>query len=125
MPVAGERIGMMVGGAVRLAAVLALLTTLGGVAPALAEDTQSVTITLKDHRFDPAEVKLVAGKPAVLVVRNQDPTPAEFESSSLKIEKVVAGGQEITVKLRPLEAGRYEFVDEYNEDTAKGAVVVE
>ena len=125
MPVAGEGVEAMMGGAVRMAAMLGLLTALAGACPASADDAQSVTITLKDHRFDPAEIKLAAGKAAVLIVRNQDPTPAEFESSALKIEKVVAGGQEITVKLRPLTAGRYEFVDEYHEDTAKGAVVVE
>jgi plastocyanin len=107
-----------------MAAVLGLLTAVGA-GHVMADDAQSVTITLKDHRFEPAEIKVAAGKPTVLVIRNEDQTPEEFESSALKVEKVVAGGQEITVRLRPLAAGRYEFVGEYHEDTAKGAVIAE
>lgn len=116
------------GGAVRLAAVLGLLAAWAapGVAvPAAAADAQSVTVVIKDHRFEPAEIKVAAGKPTVLTIRNQDQTPEEFDSSALKVEKVVAGGAEVTVRLRPLEAGRYEFVGEYHEDTAKGAVIAE
>jgi plastocyanin len=116
---------MMVGGADRLAAVLGLLAALAVPGLAAAEDAQSVTVVIKDHRFEPAEIKVAAGKPTVLLIRNQDPTPEEFDSSALKVEKVVAGGAEVKVRLRPLEAGRYEFVGEYHEDTAKGAVIAE
>jgi len=49
----------------------------------------------------------------------------EFESHDLKIEKVIAGGTSGTVRLRPLDPGRYPFVGEYHEDTAKGVIVSE
>jgi len=89
-----------------------------------AADAPVFTITIKDHKFDPAEIELPKGTKVKLVVKNLDPTPEEFESHDLKREKVVAGNGEITVSIGPLEPGRYEFVGEFNEKTARGAIVV-
>lgn len=96
-----------------------------GCACASGQDETALQISIKDHRFAPAELRAPADKPIVIVVKNLDSTPEEFESKSLKIEKVVAGNGEITVRLRPLKAGRYHFVGEYHEDTAKGELIVE
>jgi plastocyanin len=93
--------------------------------PAVAEDAQVVNITIKDHRFEPPEVRVKAGQPVILVVRNADPTAEEFESPSLKIEKIIAGGQQGSIRLRPLPVGSYPFVGEFHEDTANGTVVAE
>ena len=79
---------------------------------------QDVTITIKNHRFTPSEVKVPAGKPFKLTLHNADPTPAEFESKALKFEKVVAGSAKVTVSVRALDPGKYEFVDEYHEADA-------
>ena len=104
--------------------VLAFL--LGGLvaagAPAFADD--GITLSIKDHRFDPAEVAVPAGKKVKLVVTNNDATPEEFESHALDIEKVIPGGATATITIGPLDPGRYEFVGEFHEDSAKGAVVV-
>ncbi|MFO1117889.1 MAG: cupredoxin domain-containing protein [Beijerinckiaceae bacterium] len=94
-------------------------------APALAEDTTAIVLTLKDHKFQPAEVKAPAKKPIVITVKNLDTTPAEFESKDLKLEKVVKGGAEITLNVRALSPGKYKFFDEYNEKTAVGYLIVE
>jgi Cupredoxin-like domain len=48
----------------------------------------------------------------------------EFESKTLKVEKVVAGGSDAVINVRAQKAGRYEFFDEYNEKVARGALVV-
>jgi Cupredoxin-like domain len=48
----------------------------------------------------------------------------ELESDTLRIEKVVAAGKDATIKIRAQKPGRYEFFDEYNEKTARGALVV-
>jgi plastocyanin len=93
-------------------------------APARAEDAPSFTLTLKDHKFDPAELEVPKGTKIKLVVKNLDPTPEEFESSDLKREKVVAGHSEITLSVGPLQPGRYAFYGEFNEKTAQGALVV-
>ena len=60
-----------------------------------------------------------------LLVKNQDATAEEFESSALKIEKVIAAGREATIKLPPLKPGTYKFVGEYHESTAKGVIIAE
>lgn len=83
------------------------------------------TVTIKDHRFTPAEVKVPANKRVTITVVNDDPTPEEFESKVLKVEKVIAGKAKGTVRIGPLKPGRYPFVGEYHEDTAKGAVIAE
>ncbi len=77
---------------------------------AWAEDAATVHLSLKDHRFQPAEARAPAGKPITIVISNLDATPAEFESKTLRVEKVVAGGGTITVQIRPLAAGRYRIL---------------
>ena len=84
-----------------------------------------IDVTIKDHRFTPAEIHVPAGKPATLNVKNEDATAEEFESHELNIEKVIAGGTSGTVRLRPLDPGKYPFIGEYHEDTAKGVIVAE
>jgi plastocyanin len=105
---------------------LGLLLGLLALAPgASAQEATAVKLTLKDHKFQPAELQVPAGKPITIEVSNLDPTPAEFESKTLRIEKVIAGGATATVQVRALSAGRYRFVDEYHEKTAEGTLVVQ
>jgi len=82
-------------------------------------------LAIKNHRFEPAELKVPAGQRVKLVVHNQDSTPEEFESHSLNREKVIPGGAKATIFIGPLKPGRYPFFGEFNEATAKGAVVAE
>jgi Cupredoxin-like domain len=91
---------------------------------ALAEDPVSVTVTLKDHKFSPAEPTAPAGRSILLQVINQDGTPAEFESKALRVEKSVVGGGAIKINLLPLKPGRYRFFDDYNEETTVGFLVI-
>jgi plastocyanin len=83
------------------------------------------TIVIKNHRFEPAELKVPAGQRVKLVVDNQDPTPEEFESHSMNREKVVPGGKKASIFIGPLKPGRYTFFGEYNEKTAQGVVIAE
>ena len=92
---------------------------------ARAEDITTFKLMLQDHAFVPTEVKVPAGKPFKLTLHNGDSTPAEFESKTLKFEKVIAGSGDVTVNVRALEPGKYQFYDEYHEDEAKGFVVAE
>ncbi len=55
-------------------------------------------------------------------IENQDPTPAEFESADLRVEKIVVPGGKIAVMAGPLKPGIYKFFDDYHPDTAKGTV---
>ena len=102
--------------------VLALMT-FGSVT--YAEDTIQVRTTIKNHRFEPAEIKVPANKPISLTVKNADSTPEEFESKMMRLEKVIVGGGEATLQIRALSPGRYRFYGDYSESTAEGFLVVE
>ncbi len=87
------------------------------------EDSVAVTVTLKDHRWDPAEIDVPPAKRLVITIINQDATAEEFDSPALRAEKVIAGGGQAVIRVRPLDPGRYPFSGEYHADTAQGVVV--
>ena len=104
--------------------VLAGLAACLALAPA-AVRAQDLTLTIKDHKFTPSEIKVPANKRVQLTVVNDDTTPEEFDSHALKVEKVVPGKSKGIVRIGPLKPGRYPFVGEYHESTAKGVVIAE
>lgn len=91
---------------------------------ALAADPEA-QLVIKNHRFEPTELKVPAGQRVKLVVHNQDGTAEEFESHALNREKVIPAGAKVALFIGPLKAGRYEFFGEYHGDTAKGVIVAE
>lgn len=102
---------------------LGVIFLLGAVAaPALADDP-SFSIVLKNNQFVPSEVQIPAGVKVKLVVRNDNPTASEFESTQFHREKLVTTGQEITVFVGPLDPGSYEFFDDLHPET-RGHLVV-
>ena len=110
----------------RNAASLILAGALLGLAGVAAPAQQAVTIqtSIKSHRFEPANLSAPAGKPIVLRIRNLDGSAAEFESVSLRVEKVIAANSEAIINIRPLQPGRYNFFDDFNPQ-AKGVLVVQ
>jgi len=84
----------------------------------------TVDISIKNHRFQPAEIHAPAGTPITIRVRNLDPTPMEFESVTLRVEKIVPANSEGVVNVRALSPGRYNFIDDFNQQ-AKGVLVVQ
>ena len=84
------------------------------LASAAAAEDATASLTIRNHQFEPAELAVPAGQKIVLQITNADPNPAEFESSELHREKVVTGGQQITVFIGPLRPGSYEFFDDFN-----------
>jgi Cupredoxin-like domain len=89
-----------------------------------ADNSIEIPLSYKDKKFDPPEINAPANIPIVIKFRNLDTDAMELESDSLHIEKVVAAGKEATIKVKAQKSGRYEFFDEYNEKTARGALVV-
>jgi plastocyanin len=83
-----------------------------------------IALSYKDKKFDPPEISAPANTPIVIKFKNLDHDAMELESDSLKIEKVVPAGKDATIKVKAQKPGRYEFFDEYNEKTARGALVV-
>ena len=87
-------------------------------------DPVELELVLQNHKFSPDHLDLAAGEKYVLVVKNLDNTPEEFESADLNREKVVKGKGEIRVFLGPLDRGNYSFKGEYNPETAQGRITV-
>ena len=104
---------------------LAALATAAVATPraAIADDTVTLSLTLKDHKFDPAEVHAPAGVPIEFHVKNQNGIVSEFESSDLHFEKIVPNGSEAVVHVRPQQPGRYNFFDDFHHET-QGFLVV-
>jgi hypothetical protein len=102
-------------------AIVALLAT-GACLHANAQQSTSVTVNYKNHRFQPAEIQVPANVPVQLRLKNLDSTPMEFESVSLRVEKVVTGNSEGVIRTRALAPGRYEFFDDFHPET-RGALV--
>jgi plastocyanin len=103
-----------------LVALSAVVAALAG--PALAQEP-TVTIAIKDHQFVPSEVPIPAGVRVELTIRNEQATPAEFESTALHREKVVPPGGSASVFVGPLQPGRYEFYDDFH-PASRGFLVV-
>ena len=89
-----------------------------------AQDRATIVIAVKDHHFQPSEIRASANRPLAIEVKNLDATPMEFESVSLRVEKVIAPGAVGTVNVRPLAPGRYEFFDDFHPET-RGALTVQ
>ena len=99
-----------------LALILAMSTSGAAQEPAY-------TLVIKDHQFQPTEIEIPAGQKIALLVKNNDTTPEEFESTEMRREKVVAGGEQITVYIGPLKPGKYEFFGDFNPTTARGHII--
>ena len=89
-----------------------------------AQQSTGVAISVKDHRFQPNQISAPANRPISIKVKNLDTAPMEFESTSLRVEKVISPGSEGVVNVRALAPGRYEFFDDFHQQT-RGVLVVE
>ncbi len=107
----------------RKRSLLAILLSATLAAPMVARaGDANFTLTIKDRKFDVAELDVPANAKFTLTVKNLDKVPSEFESSDLNREKVVVGSGTITVYLGPLTPGSYEFFDDFN-PAARGHIV--
>jgi hypothetical protein len=91
---------------------------------AYAQQAVSVQIAVKNQRFEPSEIHAPANRPIVLNIRNLDPKAIEFESVSLRVEKVIAANSQGVINLRPLQPGRYNFFDDFHPET-RGTLLVQ
>ena len=101
------------------------LTGVLALAPLAARADGPIAVTLKDHKFSPAEIHVKANTATLLSVSNEDASAEEFDSDALKVEKIISANGKGLVRLRPLAPGRYPFEGEYHADTAQGVVVAE
>jgi plastocyanin len=118
---AARRTGEHMTGSLRIALFVAAgvgLAASGGHA-----EEPGFTLSIRDHRFEPAELEIPAGQKIKLTVRNLDATPEEFESTELRREKFIAAGGEVSIYIGPLREGRYEFFGDFHPQSARGHIV--
>ncbi|WP_174874365.1 cupredoxin domain-containing protein [Vogesella oryzae] len=89
-----------------------------------ADDLPTFKLELNDGKLNTRQINAPAGKRFKIEFINKGKTAAEFESLSLRKEKVLAPGAESFVTLGPLSPGEYKFYDEFHMATTQGVIVV-
>jgi plastocyanin len=82
-------------------------------------------LSIHEHRFEPAELRVPAGKRIRLTIVNRDAAAEEFESYELHREKLVPGNSTGTVFIGPLQPGRYPFFGDFHPNTTTGVIIAE
>jgi len=106
------------------AASLAALVSLALPVAARAEEIHTVTVVIKNGRLDPQTIEVPANTRFKIVIRNEGPGPAEFESHDLRREKVLNAGSTSFVVIGPQKPGVYDMFDDFHPDTGRGRIVV-
>jgi heme/copper-type cytochrome/quinol oxidase subunit 2 len=101
----------------------ALLALQSGAA--MAADMPEFALVLKNHVYQPAELKVPADTKIRIRVTNEDTTAEEFESTDFNRESVVLPNRSIVVYVGPLHAGTYGFFGDFHRDTAQGRLIAE
>ncbi|HJV06882.1 MAG TPA: cupredoxin domain-containing protein [Chromobacteriaceae bacterium] len=100
-----------------------LLATLLSCSALAADEMPTFRLDMKDGKLTPARITVPAGKKFRLEVVNSGRTPAEFESTPLRKEKVLGPGAQSALVFQPLSAGEYKFFDEFHQVTGQGVIV--
>jgi Cupredoxin-like domain len=106
-----------------LALLLAALLLGFGSSIAWAEEEPTFIIEFKDGTVSPLRLEVPANRRFELQLRNEGDTPAEFESSELRKEKVLAPKTTSILVFKALDPGEYAFFDDFHPD-APNAVLV-
>ena len=80
-------------------------------------------VEMKDGVLTPTELVVPEKTKFRLVVRNLGNKPAEFESNQLRQEKVLFMNAETTLVIIPLDAGTYDYFDDFA-PTTHGKIIV-
>jgi plastocyanin len=89
-----------------------------------AKDDLEMSIRIKNHQFQPTELRIPVGTRVKITIRNEDPTPEEFESSDLRRAVAVSGNSIGNLWLGPLPKGEYGFYGDFHQKTAQGKLIV-
>jgi len=96
---------------------------LGGAAAAAPLPTYE--LSLRDGHFTPPQLVVKAGERFKIVLTNAGQGPAEFESTPLRVEKVLSPGVTTFVVIHPLKPGEYPFFDEFNPQLPEGSLLAQ
>ena len=124
---AGER-RMLSGVAVIVVLLMAAsgIANLAGLESVSAEERAgAIKVDMKNTEFDPAEIRIAAGQPARLVIKNRDLATHTFTVDTLGIDISFIPGTEKIVDLSVLNAGTYVYICAIEgHEEMKGTIVV-
>ncbi len=109
---------------IRAVLACAALLAAAGPATASASELPAVTLTLRDGRFEPEPLEGPARTKFKIVLHNAGTGPAEFESESLRLEKVLSAGARSFVVVQPRPPGTYDMFDEFHPRAPRGRIVL-
>ena len=89
----------------------------------LAQEMPVFKIEMRDGTITPSVIEAPANTPFKFEISNTGQTPVEFESLELKREKVLAPGATSSIVFRRVEAGEYEFFDDFHPEARAKLVV--
>jgi hypothetical protein len=89
---------------------------------ARAEDP-TFQIVFRGGVIEPKRLEVPANTRFRLELRNEDDTPAEFESVELHKEKVLAPHSQSVMVIRTLDPGEYKFFDDFHPDAPPAVLV--
>ena len=101
----------------------ALFLAVFASAPLRADDAPSFTLEFHDGKVLPLRAAVPANTRFTLELRNTGDTPAEFESTELRKEKVLSPNSTSILVFRTLDPGEYEFFDDFHPDAPKAVIV--
>jgi hypothetical protein len=81
------------------------------------------TIEFKDGTVAPLRLEVPANRRFQLQLVNNGETPAEFESTELRKEKVLAPKTASILVFRTLDPGEYPFFDDFHPDAPKAVLI--
>jgi len=102
---------------------LILVPLLMGLAGGAQAALPTFELTIRDGHFEPARIEVPARQRFKIIVHNAGSGPIEFESTPLRVEKVLSPGVTSFVVIHPLKPGRYTFFDEFHMDLPEGEII--
>jgi hypothetical protein len=90
---------------------------------AAAEEMPVFSIQFKDGTIAPLRLEVPARRSFKIELHNTGKTPAEFESTELHLEKVLAAQSSSFIVIRRLGPGEHMFFDDFHPGTPQAVLV--
>ena len=104
-------------------ALFLALASLAGLQLAKADVTPTFSIEFHDGKVTPTRLEVPANRRLRIELHNTGITPAEFESTQLRVEKVLAAQSTSVLVIRTLDPGQYTFFDDFHPNAPKAVLV--
>ena len=92
-------------------------------APVRADEMPTFSIEFRDGTITPLRLAVPADHPFKLELHNTANTPAEFESTELHLEKVLAAQSSSFLVIHRLAPGEHKFFDDFHPDAPRAVLI--